>query len=272
MKKVSAVASGALWLIVLVPVLLISAYSLFWVARHLGVPPLFAALMSTCFDGAALLMARSSLRYAQAGLSGARSRFWVLVFAGASAYLQTLHARYGNEPYGAWLMWASLPIIAVVLYENHIRWERRKALERAGVVVPPALPHLGWASWAFFPIKAAFAMRDLTATRMTAIVSVTKDRVAIPAPRRTIVAEVEKEEPVTRTAEPNEQAETSTGTNERTGTNGPNVFRLNTHAPHRHIRAWLKENGHPDLADRGALSADLIAEYDAAHEQTGSGP
>jgi hypothetical protein len=31
------------------------------------------------------------------------------------------------------------------------------------------------------------------------------------------------------------------------------------------IREWARENGHPDLADRGRIPQAIVAEYDAAH-------
>jgi hypothetical protein len=31
------------------------------------------------------------------------------------------------------------------------------------------------------------------------------------------------------------------------------------------IREWARQNGHPDLADRGRIPQAIVAEYDAAH-------
>lgn len=33
----------------------------------------------------------------------------------------------------------------------------------------------------------------------------------------------------------------------------------------KHMREWLKANGHPDLGERGRIPADLVAKYEAAH-------
>jgi Protein of unknown function (DUF2637) len=164
--------SRFIWLLVLVPILGVSAYSLFWVARHFGVPPEIAIFMSTCFDGAALVGADYSLKYATAGLSGGTPRTFVRTLALVSAFLQTFHARLDHQPPGAWLMWASLPIIAVVLYDIHIKFERRKALARAGIVYPSSLPQYGLTRWILFPGKTLTDFRSIVAARSAALQTV----------------------------------------------------------------------------------------------------
>ena len=165
------------WLIVLAPILAVSAYSLFWVARHFGVPPYIAIAVSTCFDGVALLSADYSLKYAQAGMSGSMSRTAVWVFAGIAAFLQTFHARLGNEPYGAWIR-GTTPPGAVVVFEQHIRFERRKSLARAGHVYPAPLPKWGVARWMLFPLSTLNDLRDLTESRSGALKMVAETVIA----------------------------------------------------------------------------------------------
>lgn len=165
MKKLSAAADSVLWAIVLVPILGVAGYSLYFVARYLGVPKPFAVVMGVCFDGAALLLARYSLKYAESGLSGTLPRFLVRVLAVLSAYLQTLHAKFGHEPRGAAVLWAALPLIAVAVYEVHIRWDRRKALARAGQTYPAPLPSFGLSTWVLFPLNTVTSMRLIIGKR-----------------------------------------------------------------------------------------------------------
>lgn len=161
--------SRFIWLLVLAPILVLSAYSLYWVGRHFGVPPLIAITISTCFDGAALKSADYSLKYAQKGLSGTLPRTFTRVLALVSAFLQTFHARLAGEPPGAWVLWASLPVIATILYEIHLRLERYKALARTGNVYPAPLPQWGMASWALFPFKTYHSHRDIVIARTRAL-------------------------------------------------------------------------------------------------------
>ena len=78
---IKRVVGGFLWLVVLVPILGVSAYSLYFIGRYLGAPPYIAIAFSTCFDGVALFAARKSVDYAQAGLSGSFPAPVVRLFA-----------------------------------------------------------------------------------------------------------------------------------------------------------------------------------------------
>ena len=95
------------WLIVLAPILAVSAYSLFWVARLGCCRPYIAIAVYTCFDGVALLSADYSLRIMrQLGHVPAASVLdgCVGVRSPSPPSLLTLSAWLGNEPYGAWIL------------------------------------------------------------------------------------------------------------------------------------------------------------------------
>ena len=160
-----------IWLLVLVPILGVSAYSYFWVVARLGVP-LFVVAFSTRFDGAALVGADYSLKYAQKGMSGSKPRAFVNCLALISAFLQTFHARLAGEPPGAWIMWASLPIIAVVLYDIHIHYERRKAQARSGSIYPSPMPKYGMVRWVLFPLATLNDLRAIIVARSKALQTV----------------------------------------------------------------------------------------------------
>jgi hypothetical protein len=274
------------WLIVLAPILAVSAYSLFWVARHFGVPPYIAIAVSTCFDGVALLSADYSLKYAQAGMSGSMSRTAVWVFAGIAAFLQTFHARLGNEPYGAWIMWATLPLGAVVVFEQHIRFERRKSLARAGHVYPAPLPKWGFARWMLFPLATLNDLRDLTKARSGALKMVAE----------TVIAEFRREanrihgvreriepahaDPALEPAEPDQEdtgdlvrPEVLKQHRERRKAGDGRTDWARAHSPKAHIRDWAR--AHPEYKSRvgirGVLPADVVEAYYNEHPDERSG-
>jgi hypothetical protein len=256
-RVVKAIANRSLWLIVLVPILAVSGYSLFYVARYLGVPPPFAVVMSTCFDGTALIAAEYSLRYAQVGLSGSGPRAVVRIFALIAAWLQTLHARIGHEPPGAWALWAALPIAAVVVYDIHIRWERRRALANAGVIYPAPLPAFGLSTWVLFPFASLGGLRGIVERRKNAIIANAERRLPVTI-QGEIVKEPVKERVVKEPAkdEAREPAEPRPRPLRVAGTPHP-------HTPTKHIREWWASTGRqPILGDRGKVPAFIIEEYE----------
>jgi len=245
-KTTHGLISKSLWLCVLVPILAVSAYSLYYVARHLGVPPWIAWSMSTCFDGVALLAADYSLKYAQEGMSGSGPRTVVRVFALLAAFVQTMHARIGEQPPGSWVLWASLPIGAVTVYEIHIRWERRKALARAGWSYPAPLPAFGLATWVLFPVKSVEGLRAIVGKRKDAIVEVAQQRATV-----TIVTDV---------AEPKKALETkdNDAKPKLVAVKGP------AHTPMKHIRVWAAENKDKhdwQVSDRARIPASVVEAY-----------
>lgn len=266
-RVVRAVTSGSLWLIVLGTILSVSAYSLFVVARHFGVPWFIAIGFSTCLDGLALLAANYSVRYAQEGLSGTLPRTVVRLFALTSAFVQTFHSRLGHELPGSWVLWASLPVGAVLLYEIHIRWERRKALARAGQIHPAPLPSFGIMTWVLFPLTTLTYLREIVEQRRGALVKAALEMGNELAERRSRerARNPENETPrATRTKEvvvPVEEVSRRRAEH-RSG---------NRHAPTRHIREWARRQPerYGTIPVRGPLAPHIIADYQA---EEASGP
>jgi len=282
-RAISAIVGGFLWLVVLVPILGVSAYSLYYIGRYLGAPWYIAIAFSTCFDGVALFAARKSVDYAQAGLSGSFPKFVVRLFAFGAAYLQTLHVRINHEPRAAGLLWASLPIGAMLVYEMHIRWERRKALARAGVAYPSPLPSFGLMAWLLFPLSTLNQLRDITKARRGALVTVanrvvldfqaqadkvknTRERIEAPAAS----ADAESAEVVPEAVLADHRARrTAPAARTSTARTEPRPAASGSRTPKAHMRAWLKDNGHPDLGDYGRIPAEWQEEYHAAHPKAG---
>lgn len=156
------------WLIVTGACLTLSAWSLYFVARHYGVPAPIAVIVSACFDGAAILSADLALRYARSSDSGTGPRLGVLAFAGLSGWLNSQHAVMVHDPSPARVLYAAPPVIAVIIFEFHTRFERRAALRNAGRV-PAALPALGRWAWVLFPLRSLGTIRAIVAYRLSVI-------------------------------------------------------------------------------------------------------
>lgn len=243
---------GALWLLILVPLLAVSAYSLYYVARHLGVPRVFAVCFCACFDGVALLCAHYSLLYAQEGLSGSFPRTVVRIAALVAALVQTLHVTYGHENRLAILVWASLPISAVTVYEVHIRWERRKALAKAGQIYPAPVPSFGLLTWLMFPFKAWSAMREVVGKRKDAVLNHALGR---PALNVLTTTDYEVADTPQREELPDGVVRQITSAQKR-------------HAPTKHIRIWAREQG-IEVSDRARLPGWIIEKYNAENRAAG---
>ena len=243
------------WLMVLGATLIMSDYSLFFVARHLGTPPIFAILAGVIFDGAALLFADYSLKHARAGSSGSGPRLAVLICAGLSAFLNSQHAVIANQIPAARVFWAAPPIIAVLAYEFHIKWERRRALANAGRV-PPDLPAMGKWAWLLFPIKTFRIARNITQFRLGIILARHTpgiDREGAPVP---VTGAMEL------TAGRGVSGETfpgSSGTFLETSATFGELGERNSGSM-KDARDWARANGYP-VNVRGPLPANVLRDY-----------
>ena len=160
---------GLTWLLVLTVALSISAYSLYFVARTLGVPKIFAAGFSTAYDGVALIAADKALQFAQEGKSGAFPRMVMIVFAGLSAFLNSLHAVFASENPLAIPMWAGLPLAAVAAFELHTSQARAKAQARMGITYPAPMPKWAGHQWATRFLHTLGQFRDVSSDRGDAL-------------------------------------------------------------------------------------------------------
>jgi len=269
-RALAAIVGGFLWLVVLVPILGVSAYSLYYIGRYLGAPWFIAIAFSTCFDGVALFAARKSVDYAQAGLSGSFPKFVVRLFAFTAAFLQTFHARIDHELPGSWVMWAALPIGAMVVYEIHIRWEKRKALARAGSVYPSPLPSFGMMAWLLFPLSTLGRLRDIVVARRDALMAAahtvvgdfrreadrvrnTRERI-VPEPVQEPAADPAVVEPESVLREHRER---------RTASGSGGTAWAQTHSPKARMRAWARAR--PEYAHRVGLHGRIHQDIQDAY-------
>jgi hypothetical protein len=307
LRRIVRVVTGSfLWLIILIPILGVSGYSFFTIARYFGVPWYVAIAVSTCFDGVALFAARKSVDYAQEGLSGSFPRSVVRVFAAIGAYLQTFHSRIGHELPGAWVIWASLPIGAVIVYEIHVRWEKRKALARSGSIYPAPLPQFGLMSWVLFPWSTLMELRTIVMARRKALsraaatltASMEREAGRVRPVRDKTFAEPLPEPVPEEAADGSQMAQERISADVRQERTEATVSRLSdaakkrrhklndggrtfhsgsksAHSPVKHIRAWAKQQ--PEWAgkigDHARLPQAVKDAYYAAHpEETAIDP
>ena len=174
--------AGFAWLAVVISALALSNWSLLFVGHHYGLPVILAALLSVSLDGAALVAADISLRHAREhGSSGTSARAAVFTCAGISAWLNSEHAAMLREQFPAHVMFAAPPVIALVLFELHTRWERRDALRAAGRLAEP-LPVFGAFTWLLHPLAVFLAVRRVTLARLNAKTAAEFRRVALTTP------------------------------------------------------------------------------------------
>lgn len=268
-KKSQGIVSRSLWLVILVPILGISAYSFYYVMRHLGIPPFIAWSASICYDGFALRAAYYSVQYAQEGMNASGPRFVVRCAVFLSAYIQTLHSQFDHEPPGAWVVWASLPVLAWTLYELHIRFEKRAGLARHGAAHKKPLPAFGMPTWFYFPISTVKVMRRVVGRRRDAlermIIELTPGLAIPPEPAGpTIVLEAEPaERPEPEPTVAQEQADIR-HINEQRAMRPGNAAKAARRRKTVAIRQWAKANGH-DIGDFGLISKSIEEAYDRAH-------
>lgn len=141
------------WLIVMAAAYGLSAWSLYKLARMFNVPVILAYPLSLIYDGASLVCAEVALKYARTTTnSGMQPRILMLIFACVSAILNSYHAILTHLPMAAIIMFASAPIIGLLVYDAYQRYERRNTLKKSGRVAERMPIFNKWA-WGLHPVK-----------------------------------------------------------------------------------------------------------------------
>lgn len=154
------------WLIALAAAITISTISLYFVGKHYGLPDYAAWLTSACFDGAAIVTANQAISAAERRESSIGPRMWVLVFAGASSYFNSQHAYILGGSTEARVFFALPPIVAVVVYERHIRDVSMAAQKRSGRL-RLEIPHFEKSVWVLFPVRTIRIMRNTIGSELS---------------------------------------------------------------------------------------------------------
>lgn len=232
------------WLIILAGSLSISWWSLYFVARHEQAPPLIAGAVSTAFDGVALLSADYALRYARLGLSGIGPRIAVYLFAALSAYINSRHAVIEHDPTFAQILWAVPSVGAILVYEFHVRFERRNALARMNRIAAP-LPVYGVWTWVRYPWK--------TLGRISAIIDYRSNAITA---RNIPVGYTRNAETPIETLAVNPELDGSL----------PELFEVSA----EQVRQWAIDRGFA-VNSRGPVPRDLVVRYRTEIEGTEKG-
>lgn len=157
------------WPLVIAAGLAISWWSLYTLAHtKYGMPTGFAVVVSTVYDGGALVLADLSQRYARSTDSGFGPRFLMLTLIGASAWLNYEHAVMLGYSLPGKVMFASPPVVAGALFEIEQRFTHREALRAHGRVAP-ALPAFGRWAWAFHPFKTIGKINRISRSRLESV-------------------------------------------------------------------------------------------------------
>lgn len=246
--KFKALPARIGWLVILSSALWVSGWSLYYIARHWGVPNQVAIFFSACYDGVALLSADYALRAVRDGASDRWPRTLVIVFALCSAYLNSLHAVIGHETSAARLAWAAPPVAAVIAYDLHTRSERRKAKIRYGAIYARPMPGFGPLTWALFPLSTFNVLRTIVERRRLALENTANDA----------------DTPKTKTVISG-KAEPAISAQPKRISAAPNVISISDRPSPRVVRAWAKQNGY-QVGDRARISQQI---WDAYAEASG---
>jgi Protein of unknown function (DUF2637) len=155
----------ASWIGVVAVAVVLSNWSLAYVAEHWGVNYRLAYAVSVVFDGVALQCADLALRAARNGDSTFAPSSALLVFAGLSAWFNSYHAQLAGLPWPARVFYATPPVAAVLVTELQLRADRRDALRARGRIADP-LPAIGGATWLNMPWPAYAAQRKVMHHRL----------------------------------------------------------------------------------------------------------
>lgn len=145
--------------------LILSAYSLFYVGRAWGMPPVLAGMVSLVLDGAAIVSADMALRANKKHGHSGIDRWLTVVFAGLSAWINSYHARIVHAGGAAWALYALPPVVAVVLFDRHTRNERQAATRKSGRVLSP-LPRIKKEAWLLYPIASFKILRAMVGSQL----------------------------------------------------------------------------------------------------------
>lgn len=156
------------WVAVLGTALALSWWSLDALARHYGMPPALAAMVSATFDGAALVAADLAMRRAAVADSALAVKVLMLATVSLSAWLNYEHGQLLNYPVAVRVLFASPAVIGGSLFELQLRGQYRSRLHELGRVATP-LPRFGFLVWVFHPLAALRHVSRIATSRLRSI-------------------------------------------------------------------------------------------------------
>lgn len=121
-----------------------------------GLPTILSMAVSLAFDGAAILCASLSIKYARTGDSGLLTELATFVFVGTSVYITVQHAVLENYGVVGMVMFGAAPIIVGIILKLYLNFLTRQARKEAGRIVD-RLPAAGTLTWLRYP-KESFKL------------------------------------------------------------------------------------------------------------------
>ena len=156
------------WVAVLGTALALSWWSLDALARHYGMPPALAAMVSATFDGAALVAADLAMRRASVADSAVAVKVLMLATVGLSAWLNYEHGLLLHYPVAVRVLFASPAVIGGSLFELQLRSQHRTRLHELDRVAAP-LPRFGLLVWVFHPFAALRRLSQIAGSRLHSV-------------------------------------------------------------------------------------------------------
>lgn len=141
---------------VLFGVVVVVALSMTWYSMmdlatgQFNLPTILSMAVSLAFDGAAILSASLSIKYARTGDSGLLTELATFLFVGTSVYITVQHAVLENYGIVGMVMFGAAPIIVGIILKLYLNFLTRKARREAGRIVD-RLPVAGTLTWMRYP-------------------------------------------------------------------------------------------------------------------------
>lgn len=169
MSEKRSFSTQSAWVVVVGAALAVSWWSLYSLAHsRFGMPFVLAAVVSTVFDGGALVLADLTQRYARTTDSGAAPRLLMLALIATSVWLNYQHAVMLGYSRPGEVLFSAPPAVAGLLFEVEQRYLHREALRAYGRVAP-ALPAFGRWAWLMHPIRTIRRVWRITASRIDSV-------------------------------------------------------------------------------------------------------
>lgn len=156
------------WVVVLGTALSLSWWSLDTFARRYGMPGVFAGMVSTAIDGAALVLADLAMRRATAADSAAVVKLLMIATVGLSAWLNFEHALLAGYPLAIRVLFSAPSVLGGILFELQLRYLHRTRLHQLDQLAP-SLPRFSLIVWVFHPFAALGRVSEIAASRLRSI-------------------------------------------------------------------------------------------------------
>lgn len=124
-----------------------------------GLPTVLSIGVSLAFDGAAILSASLSIKYAKTADSGLMTELATFAFIATSVYITVQHAILADYGVVGMVMFGAAPVIVGIVLKLYLNFLTRQARKEAGRIVE-RLPVAGTLTWLRYP-KESFKLMSV---------------------------------------------------------------------------------------------------------------